>query len=63
MKPYKIEIYLYAENEAEAAEARQAAYDFVSDNYNRGNLVTARKFAGALRRFKDNVFVTNFLRQ
>lgn len=63
MKPYKVEIYLYAENEDEAAEAKQAAYEFVSDNYNRGNIVTARKFADTLQRFKNNVFVTNFLRQ
>jgi hypothetical protein len=44
MKPYKVEIYLYAENEAEAQAAAQAAYNFVKSNYEAGVLVTAKKF-------------------
>ena len=62
MKPYKIETYLYAENEAEANEARQAAYEFVNDNYREGRIVTARKCTEALRKFKNNFFVKNFLK-
>lgn len=62
MKPYEIKIYLYAENEAEAREAQQAAYEFVSGNYNEGIIVTARKCTEALRKFKNNFFVKNFLR-
>lgn len=63
MKPYKIEIYLYAESEQEAQEAKQAAYEFVNDNYGRGVLVTAKKFADTVRKYKDNLLVTNFLRK
>lgn len=62
MKPYEIKIYLYAENEAEAREAQQAAYEFVNGNYNEGIIVTARKCTEALHKFKNNFFVKNFLR-
>lgn len=61
MKPYKLEIYLYAESEAEAREAQLAAYEFVNDNYREGRLVTARKCTEALRKFKNNFFLKNFL--
>lgn len=62
MKPYEIKIYLYAENEVEAQQAQQAAYEFVNDNYREGRIVTARKCTEALRRFKNNFFVKNFLK-
>lgn len=62
MKPHEIRIFLYAENEAEAREAQQAIYDFVSGNYREGRIVSARKVCEALRRFKDNFFVKTFLR-
>lgn len=62
MKPYEIKIYLYADNEEEALEAQQAAYDFVNGNYNEGIIVTARKCSEALRKFRNNFFVKNFLR-
>ncbi len=63
MKPYKIEIYIYAENEDQIKEAQKAAYDFVSENYNRGVIVTAVKVSEALKKFKDNFFVTNYLKK
>lgn len=63
MKPHKVEIYLYAENEQEAFAARQALYDFVSDAYNNGALVTARKIVETVKRFKGNPFVMNFLKK
>lgn len=63
MTPHKIEIYLYAENDAEVKEAEKAAYEFVSAQYNRGNLVTARKFTEITRKFKDNYFVSQFLKK
>lgn len=62
MKPYKVEIYLYAENEAEAKEAAKAAYDFVKNNYEAGVLVTARKFADIIRRWGNNPMVRNFIK-
>lgn len=62
MKPFEIKIYLYAKNEVEAKEAQQAAYEFVNDNYREGRIVTARKCTEALRKFKNNFFVKNFLK-
>lgn len=63
MQPYKVEIYLYANSPEEAAEAKNAAREFVMHYYNNGCIVTASRFAEVLRRFKDNAFVTNFLRK
>lgn len=62
MKPYKISLYVYAETEEQAAETEKAAYEFVSGNYERGVLVKATKLTDALRKFKDNFIVTNYLR-
>lgn len=62
MKPQKIEIYLYAENDDEVREAEKAAYEFVTAQYNRGKLVTAKKFADTLRKYKDNFFVLQYLK-
>jgi hypothetical protein len=62
MKPYKVEIYLYAENEQEVQEATQAAYDFVKNNYNNGVLVTARKVTDIIRKWGNNPLVRNFIK-
>lgn len=62
MKPYKVEIYLYAESEQEAQEATQAAYDFVKNNYNNGVLVTARKFTDIIRKWGNSPLVRNFIK-
>jgi hypothetical protein len=62
MKPYKVEIYLYAESEAEAKEAAKAAYDFVKSNYEAGVLVTARKFTDIIRKWGNNPLVRNFIK-
>ena len=62
MKPHKVEIYLYAENEAEAQEAAQAAYNFVKQNYEAGVLVTAKKFAEIVNKFGNNPIVRNFIK-
>lgn len=62
MQPYKIDIYVYADSEDEAKEAQQAAYDFVSENYEQGIIVTARKVKEALRKFKDNFFLKQYLK-
>lgn len=62
MKPYKVEIYLYAENEAEAQAAAQAAYNFVKSNYEAGILVTAKKFVDIVTKFGNNPLVRNFIK-
>lgn len=62
MKPYKIEIYVYAESDDEAMAAQRAMKDFVRSKYDRGILVTASKLVAALNRFKDNIMVNQFLK-
>lgn len=62
MKPYKITLYVYAETPKEAETAEKALYDFVKGKYERGVLVRADKITEALRRFADNFFLTNFLK-
>lgn len=62
MKPYKVEIYLYADSEQEAQEAGKAAYDFVKNNYEAGVLVTARKFTDIIRKWGNNPLVRNFIK-
>lgn len=62
MKPYKVEIYLYAESEEEVAEAKKAAQEFVVENYQRGVIITALGFANILRKFKNNPLLTHFLK-
>ena len=62
MKPYKITLYVYAETPEEAEAAEKALYNFVKGKYERGVLVRASKITEALRRFADNIFLTNFLR-
>lgn len=62
MKPYKIEIYVYAENEEQAKAAQTALVNLVRDKYNQGILVTAEKLISALARFKDSIIVNQFLK-
>lgn len=62
MQPYKIEIYVYAENQEQATEVEKAARGFVRRKYEKGMLVTAKKLISALSRFEDNMLVNQFFR-
>lgn len=62
MKPYKVTIYVYAEDEQQIKELEKAAYDFVNSKYQSGILVTASKLSQALFNFKNNFFVNKFLK-
>ena len=62
MQPYKIEFYIYAENENEAKELSNALYCFVSSKREQGVAVTASKLTQAINKFKDNYFVTNYFK-
>lgn len=62
MRPYKITLYVYAETPQEAEAAEKALYDFVKGKYERGVLVRAEKITEALRKYADNFFLTNFLK-
>lgn len=63
MKPYKIEIYVYAESDLQAIAVQNAAKDFVKKKYDIGILVTADKLMSALKRFEDNIIVNNFFKK
>lgn len=62
MQPFKIEIYVYAENAAEAFKVQQSAIQFVKDKYNSGILITADKLAKALDKFKDSFVVNQYFK-
>ena len=62
MKPYKIEIYVYAESEEKALQVQQAAREFVKERYQKGVLVTADKLLNALVRFGNSMIVIQFLK-
>lgn len=62
MKPYKIEIYVYADSEEKAVEVQNAAKNFVRDKYQKGILVTADKLLNALNKFGNNIMINQFFK-
>lgn len=62
MKPYKIQIYVYAENDQEAEQVAQSAKEFVKKKYAQGILITADKLSAALERFADNFIVNQYFK-
>lgn len=62
MQPIAIKFYAYCENEAEAKELEKELYDFVETKRQQGVAVRAAKITQALKKYKDNFFVTQFLR-
>lgn len=62
MQPFKIEIYVYAENKDEASKVQQSAIQFVKDKYKAGILVTADKLAKAIDKFKDSFVVNQYFK-
>ena len=62
MQPLPITFYAYCESEAEAKELEKALYDFVDSKRQQGVAVRAVKLTEALTKYKDNFFVTQFLR-
>lgn len=57
-----ITFYVYAEDNSEAERLQKELYEFVNEKYEQGVLITANKLREAIRRFKDNVLVSNFLK-
>lgn len=43
MRPYQVKFHLYAESDDEVADLQRALYDLVSNLYDEGILLTARK--------------------
>lgn len=62
MQPLPITFYAYCESEAEAKELEKALYNFVNTKREQGIAVRANKITEALNKYRDNYFVTKFLR-
>ena len=62
MQPFKIELYVYAENAEEAAQVQQSAIRFVKQKYNSGILITADKLIKAIERFKDSYVINQYFK-
>lgn len=62
MQPFKIEIYVYADNAEEALRVQQSAIKFVKDKYNSGVLITANKLNAALDKFKNSYIVNQYFK-
>lgn len=62
MKPFKIDMWVYAESQAEAEALQRELLAFVQQKREQGIAVTASRLLKALQTFKDNIFLTNYLR-
>lgn len=61
MKPVMITFYVYAEDTSEGEKLQRELYDFVNEKYEQGILITTDKLREAIKRFKNNILVKNFL--
>ena len=57
MQGFELKLNVYAENEAEVADARAALVAFIKEHADNGVAVTAPKIARAARRWKENPFI------
>ena len=62
MKGFEVKFNVYAENQGEAVLASDAIKDFITGMANKGIPVTASKITSAVRKWKDNYFVTNYFK-
>lgn len=62
MQPYNATIPIYAESEDEVKAFEKNFYDFVNEKRNQGIAVSAKKLTQALKMFKDNQYLNNFLK-
>lgn len=61
LQPYKIDMYVYAESQDDAARLEHALKAFVSGQRERGVAVTAQKLCALLAQWGNNPIITNFL--
>lgn len=62
LKPYKIDLFVYAENAKEAQALQDELKAFVNEKRQQGIAVTASALLSALRKFKNNQLLFNFLK-
>ena len=60
MKGFRVSFNVYADSQQEADLVSEAFKAFVSEQAQRGVAVTANKLAEAIRRYKNNYFVTTY---
>ena len=62
LQVYEIKVKLFAESQAEADALQTELLAFVREKREQGVAVTASRLLRALQQFKNNIFVTNFLK-
>lgn len=62
MQAFTITIPIYAESREQADNLVKVFYQFVAEKRTQGIAVTADKFAEALLRFKDNIYLLNYFK-
>ena len=62
MQGFEIRFNVYANDQTEADEATATIKQFVSEMAVQGRAVTARKISDAVRKYKNNYFVTNYFK-
>jgi hypothetical protein len=62
MQGFEVKFNVYAETQAEADLASDAIKAFISGMAQKGIAVTANKMTDAVKKWKDNYFVTNYFR-
>ena len=62
MQGFEVKFNVYAETQAEADLASDAIKAFISEMAQKGIAVTANKMTDAVKKWKDNYFVTNYFR-
>ena len=59
MKVYNVEIPIYADSEAEAAELRQTIVWFINLHRSNNRAVTTKKVSDAIKQWDKNILVKN----
>ena len=59
MRGYEIKFNIYAEDEAEVEQAKDAIVAFISEHARQGRAVTGKKIAKAVSDWKSNPLVRN----
>jgi hypothetical protein len=62
MKGYKIDMWVYADSQAEADALQTELLAYVREKREQGIAVTASKLIKALQQFRSNIFVNNYLK-
>ena len=63
MNTYKISMFVYANSKEEETALERCLYEFVDSKRKEDIAVTAQRLLCALEKFKDNIFVTEFLKR